>query len=65
MTFEKLKDFLNTMSEEDLFKEIQIKFNYSTKSSSSIKEGIVSGIIYENDSIVTLFAEENSNSNFY
>ena len=49
------------MSEEDLLKEIQIKFNYSTKSSSSIKEGIVSGIIYENDSIVTLFAEENSN----
>lgn len=65
MTFEKLKDFLDTMSEEDLLKEIQIKFNYSTKSSSSIKEGIVSGIIYENDSIVTLFAEENSNSNFY
>ena len=61
MTFEKLKDFLDTMSEEDLLKEIQIKFNYSTKSSSSIKEGIVSGIIYENDSIVTLFAEENSN----
>ena len=65
MTFEKLKDFLDTMSEEDLLKEIQIKFNYLTRSSSSIKEGIVSGIIYENDSIVTLFAEENSNSNFY
>lgn len=61
MTFEKLKDLLDTMSEEDLLKEIQIKFNYSTKSSSNIKEGIVSGIIYENDSIVTLFAEENSN----
>ena len=61
MTFEKLKDLLDTMSEEDLLKEIQIKFNYSTKSSSNIKEGIVSGIIYENDSVSTLFAEENSN----
>jgi hypothetical protein len=58
MNFEKLKELINSIPEEQLDYEVELNFIYNTKAGQGIKTGAIEGVLFIDNMPLKLVGKE-------